>query len=149
MKLTRMLALLVQESNRTGSATVDWLDETKTVLIQRLKGEWTWQGCYWGLIQVYYRVMVSPHPVDFVCDLSESGSFPEALWLALRDEWLWKQSKWPKRLRRVIIIGGGEELQQLFDLRRQVAPETMQFFHAVRTYDEALALLKTWLLNAG
>ena len=147
MKLPDIFAMVLHEANLTGQITTDWVDQTQTVLIQRFVGDWSWQNCFWGLIKARRWITKSNRRVDFIFDLTESGRFPKALRYTFREEWLWQRVKWPKLIGRIVVVGGGQQISELFDLRCKIAPETMKYFRRVNTLEEAFALLKTWVLD--
>jgi len=141
MRVIRYLSRLVITD---GKIYNEWCDEDKTILRMVFEDDWSWMQCFWYLMRAGVIQMRNKNFCAMIYDLTDSGPLPVGQWMVGKFDWIWNPDLWPETMIRIVVIGGGAQMDEIFAIRKQVSPKSMPFFKRADTLDEALHLIDTW-----
>ena len=117
--------------------TVDWYDETRTILHYRFETPWTWSE-YHAAIQAAWELAESvDHPTDTITDMRHSRVMPDNLFRNIRQTMV----EIPESTQTVVLVGTNMLMEALLGILRRLYPRQMGKFFTTETVEEARALI--------
>ncbi|MAU10520.1 MAG: hypothetical protein CL607_11905 [Anaerolineaceae bacterium] len=118
--------------------SVDWLDQPKTILHMKFKGEWTWDEFHASEKQAKLLSKAIEYPTYLLMDFADSmKSVPMGALSHFRSAALTA----PANRKAIVIIGPRLIVAQTFvNLLTQLGMTHLNF-HITRTYDEAVEFI--------
>lgn len=141
MKVTRYL---IRKPVGTGQIYNVWLDKDKTILRMVFKGSWGWRKCFRAVVDAIFLQVVTGKFRGIIYDLSESDPIPDNYVLLGNYNWLWDRKYWPSNEQRIVVIGGGKAMDDIFAMRQKIAPLTLMYFRRADSLEEAVQILRDW-----
>ncbi len=118
--------------------TVQWDDDTQTVLHYMFESPWTWEEYRAALQQAWDMANAVDHPTDTITDMSDSRLLPDNLFRNVRQSMV----EIPESTETVVLVGGGLIVEMMLGVVRRLYRSHTQKFFTVRTVDEARALIR-------
>ena len=119
------------------ATTVEWANEEKTIVLQRIDGEWTMSDYFDIIHQSAELLKTVNHQVDIIIDLSTTHYVPQNVISGATQT----ESIVPPNQRIVIFVGAKMIHKLLLSLGKRLAPRAAHHQHFVTSMDEAYALL--------
>ena len=124
------------------TATVAWANEEKTLVIQRIDGDWTMADYFEVVHKSAELLKTVDHQVDIIVDLSTTNYVPQnVISGATRTE-----SVVPPNQRMVVFVGAKMIHKLLLSLGKRLAPRAAHNQHFVTSMEEAHALIERFQL---
>ncbi|MBN1966346.1 MAG: hypothetical protein JW910_16980 [Anaerolineae bacterium] len=117
--------------------TIDWYDDTQTILHYRFETPWTW-GEYRAAIDAAWELAQSvDHPTDTITDMRHSRVVPDRLFQNIRQSMV----EIPDTTQTVVLVGTNRFVEALLGIMRRLYPQQMGKFFSTETVEEAHALI--------
>jgi len=108
------------------------------------KGSWGWRTCFWAIVEAIFLQIVNKSFRGIIYDLSDSGPIPDNYILLGNYNWLWDRKYWPSNEQRIVVIGGGDAMDEIFAMRQKFATQTLMYFRRADSVEEAVEILRNW-----
>jgi hypothetical protein len=118
--------------------TVQWANAERTVVLYRVFEQWTWDEFHAANRLSNDLFGSVDHPVDLICDFSESQSIPPRV---LSNIGRALRQKRPSNLRQIVAVGITGLLRNLADVLRTLYPNATANVIDAHTLDHAYRLL--------
>jgi hypothetical protein len=117
--------------------TVDWYDDTKTIVLYSMEGRWTWDELYPEYHKAIAMEKAQPHRVDVVIDLSTTHHLPVNVLTHVRHF----SDKQPENIGLSVIVTKNQFVNNLYQIGCRIHRNIQRYFAVTRTMEEALAMI--------
>ena len=114
-------------------ASVCWDNEQKTIIRQRLFGDWTFEDYMMSLGELQCLTASMPHTVNVIVDYTESKSYPRKIIAAAQR----LNRNFPVNEGIVMIVQGPPYINAAFEVIFKLYPRLSQNIHHVDSLDAA------------
>lgn len=143
-EIHRRIYELVSKDRGIGQVHLEWCDKEEKIVRMVFEDEWSWLDCFYSLVRLLGVELRHGRSHGIIYDLTASARIPEGLVLVAMEEWIWDPGGWKVDIRKMVVIGGGQQMDEIFEMRRIMAPNTLQYFKRADTLDQAIKLIESW-----
>jgi hypothetical protein len=118
--------------------SVEWANADKTLVIQRIDGQWSMQEFHEVVQKSAQLLKTVDHEVDIIVDLSTTNYVPQGVLSGANRT----ESTVPPNQRLVVFVGAKMMHKLLLSLGKRLAPRAASQQHFVETMDDAYAFIE-------
>lgn len=117
--------------------TIDWHDDTQTILHYHFTSPWTWEEYRAAIEQAWALAESVDHPTDTITDMRHSRAVPDNLFRNIRQSMV----EIPDSTQTIVLVGTNMLVEAMLGIMRRLYPQQMGKFFTADSIEEARALI--------